>query len=148
MTQHTRSDLALALLRAALGIVFVMHGAQKVFVLGHDGVTGFFASVGIPLPAVAAAIVMAVELGGGLAILAGVLTRLAGGLLAATMAVAILAVHLPNGFFLPNGYEFTLILFAAATALVLAGAGRYSVDALWLPRREARTDDRQLRRAA
>ena len=44
------------------------------------------------------------------------------------MAVATITVHLPNGFFLPNGYEFTLTLLLASLAVVAAGAGAYSVD--------------------
>lgn len=148
MTQQTRTDVALALLRAALGVVFVVHGAQKIFVFGLAGTTGFFESIGIPFPAVNAAIVMAVEFGGGLAILAGALTRLTGVLLAATMAVAMVTVHLPNGFLLPNGYEFTLTLFALAVALVLTGAGRYSVDAALNPVGNQEPVDVRLRRAA
>jgi putative oxidoreductase len=125
----TRLDLALLLLRAALGVVFVMHGWQKATVMGHAGVAGFLGSLGVPLPSVSAALLIATELGGGLAILAGAFTRAAAALTASAMLVATALVHWPNGFFLPNGYEFTLTLLLASAALALTGPGAYAVDA-------------------
>ena len=73
------------------------------------------------------------ELGGGLALLAGAFTRVAGLLIAGAMLVATVTVHLPNGYFLPNGYEFTLTLLIASLAVTMTGAGAYSVDR-WLSR--------------
>jgi putative oxidoreductase len=129
---HSRSiDRALLLLRVALGIVFVMHGWQKLTVFGHAGFANMLGSLGVPFPAVNAAIVIAAELGGGLALLAGAGTRVAAALLAFTMVVAIATVHLPNGFFLPTGYEFALTLLLVNVAVVLTGAGRYSIDAMF-----------------
>jgi putative oxidoreductase len=129
--RHTRwIDRGLLLLRVALGIVFVMHGGQKAFVYGHAGVTGAMAELGLPLPAVSAALITIVELGGGLALLAGALTRVAAFLIAGAMGVATVTVHLANGFFLPAGYEFTLTLMLAGLSLLMTGPGAYSVDAL------------------
>jgi len=128
-TTNSNLDKGLFLLRLGLGIVFVMHGWQKLFVFGHEGLTGFFAAAGIPFPAVNAVIATAVELGGGLALIAGLGTRIAGVLLSFTMLVAVAVVHLPNGFFLPNGYEFALTLLLANGAIALTGAGGYSLDA-------------------
>jgi putative oxidoreductase len=122
-------DAGLLLLRLALGIVFVLHGWQKATAFGVSGLSGSLASLGIPFPGVNAAILIATELGGGLALLAGAFARVAGALLAFAMAVATITVHLPNGFFLPNGYEFTLTLLLASLAITAAGAGAYSVDA-------------------
>jgi len=122
-------DKGLLLLRLGLGTVFIMHGWQKLFVIGHTGLTGFFAGAGIPFPALSAAIATAVELVGGVALIAGLGTRIAGVLLAFTMLVAVTTVHLANGFFLPNGYEFALTLLLANSALALTGAGRLSLDA-------------------
>jgi uncharacterized membrane protein YphA (DoxX/SURF4 family) len=51
------------------------------------------------------------------------------------MLVAILTVHLPNGFFLPKGYEYPLTLLLANLALVFLGPGEASVDALLFSRR-------------
>jgi putative oxidoreductase len=61
----------------------------------------------------------------------GLLTRVAGLLIAITMLVAMVWVHLPNGFFLSNrGIEFTLALSSMAMALVVVGGGALSADAL------------------
>lgn len=131
MKTTTWTDRGLFLLRIALGLVFVMHGWQKLAGFGHVGVTGFLTQLGVPFPAVSAALLMAVELGGGLALLAGAFTRVAALLIAGAMAVATVTVHLPNGFFLPNGYEFALTLLLANLAVTMTGAGAYSVDA-WI----------------
>jgi putative oxidoreductase len=119
-----------ALLRAVVGLVFAAHGAQKLFVYGLDGVAGAFGEMGVPLAAVAGPLVTFVELLGGLALLAGLATRWVAVPLAFTMLVAMLLVHLPAGFFAPNGIEFTLTLFAASVSLVLTGPGAFSLDGL------------------
>jgi putative oxidoreductase len=122
-------DRGLLLLRVALGLVFIAHGAQKLFMMGIPNVAGFLGQLGVPFPGLNAVLLVAVELGGGLLLAAGALTRAASLLTAAAMAVATLLVHAPNGFFLPNGVEFTLTLMLASLALTMTGAGRYSVDA-------------------
>ncbi len=125
------TDVALLLVRLALGIVFVMHGWQKISEMGVAGFSGVLSSLGVPFPTLNAAIVLALEFGGGLAMLAGVLARPIGVLLAFNMLVAAATVHARNGFFLPAGYEFTLVLGLASLAITAAGAGAYSVDALF-----------------
>lgn len=120
----------IAILRVVVGIVFLVHGGQKLFVWGFGGVAGFMAKVGIPAPILAAVLVTLVEFVGGLALVLGLFTRWAAIPLAINMVVAILVVHWPAGFFLPNGYEFALTLLAANAALVLLGSGEASVDGL------------------
>lgn len=115
--------IGLALVRLALGVVFIAHGGQKVFVHGLDGVTSGFAGMGIPLAAVSAPLVAFVELLGGLAVLLGVGSRIAALLLAGTMLGAIGLVHLGGGFFAPNGIEFQLVLLLAALAVAIGGPG-------------------------
>jgi putative oxidoreductase len=146
---RTNTDFGLAVLRVITGTIFVAHGAQKLFVYGLDGVAGGFAQMGIPFPTIVGPMVGVLEFVGGLALIAGLLTRLAGTGLAINMLGAFLLVHLPAGFFMPKGYEFVMLLAASAITLVLSGAGSYSIDALIARRREpAPVQRRELRRAA
>jgi putative oxidoreductase len=130
MTTQHRTDIGLAILRVTTGAIFAAHGAQKLFVYGVAGVTGAFAQMGVPMPGIAGPATGLVELLGGLALIAGLLTRLAGGGLAVTMLGAIALVHLAGGFFAPTGIEYPLALLAATVALSVTGAGRYSLDSL------------------
>ena len=131
-------DAGLATLRVALAITFFAHGAQKVFQFGIAGVTQGFTQMGIPLPAISAPLVAGLELVGGLLLLFGLFTRPIALLLAIDMVGAALFVHLKNGFFLPNGFEFTFILFAVSVALVMTGPGELSLDAVIANRRRMR----------
>ena len=120
-----------AVLRLIVGLVFVAHGAQKLFgVWGGDGLPGtaaFFAQLGLEPSYPLAVVAATVEFGGGLLLILGAYTVVAAAALIVQMAVAIWAVHLPHGFFLP-GYEFNLTLIAALVCLALTGPGALSVD--------------------
>ena len=123
-------DTGLAILRVIIGAIFVAHGGQKLFVFGFDGVAGAFGQMGIPMAGILGPFVAFVEFFGGLALVSGLLTRLASLGLLSTMVVAILKVHLPNGFFAPNGIEFPLALIGGTALLALTGAGSWSIDSL------------------
>jgi len=118
----------ITVLRVVVGVVFLAHGWQKLFELGFHGVAGFFGGAGIPLPFVSAVIVTLVEFAGGIALILGLLTRWAAALNGFDMIVAILVVHLKNGFMKPGGYEHPLIMLAACVALLMVGPGAASVD--------------------
>ena len=130
-----RVDAALAILRVVTGGVLAAHGGQKLFVHGLAGVAGTFGQMGIPLAGLTGPATAFVEFFGGLALVVGLLTRLAGIGLALTMLGAMLLVHAAGGFFLPSGVEYTLALLGATVAIALAGPGRFSLDALLAARR-------------
>ncbi len=118
-------------LRIVVGLVFLLHGGQKLFVFGIGGTADIMGKLGLPLPLLCAVVVIAVELLGGLAILLGVFARLAGALLAFEMMVAILVARLHGGFFAPYGYEFELTLLGASLTFALNGPGRMSLEEKW-----------------
>lgn len=125
-----RKDGGIALLRVAIGGVFVAHGLQKLAVFGLSGVAGMLGQLGVPFPTLSAIAVTGAELLGGLALVAGLFTRWAALPLAFSMAVAAVTVHLKDGFFLPNGVEYVFTLFLTSIALVLTGSGSFSIDRL------------------
>jgi putative oxidoreductase len=117
-------------LRIAVGVIFLMHGWQKVFVFGIAGTADILRWVGIPFAMFFAVIVMTTELLGGLAILFGLLARWAALALAFEMTVAIFTARMNGGFFTPNGYEFELSLFGACLTIAAIGTGAGSLDKL------------------
>jgi putative oxidoreductase len=123
-TRHV--DRALLVLRLAVAVVFIAHGWMKLFVMGHAGVTGFFAQLGIPLPGVAAWGISILEFGGGLALAAGLFTRPLALLFLCDMLGAIALASFRRGFV--GGYELEFLLATGSLALALAGAGAFSVD--------------------
>lgn len=122
-------------LRIPVGIIFMAHGAQKLFGwyggYGLEGTAGWMESIGLGPGLLMASLAGSAEFFGGLFILLGLLTRPAAAILAFTMLVAIFAVHLQNGLFMSNdGYEFALALLAISTFLAFGGAGKAAVDNL------------------
>ena len=133
----TSNDVSLTILRLVLGVVFFAHGAQKMLGwfggFGFHGIMGFFAHLGMPAPV--AFLVIGAEFFGGLGLIIGLFTRIAALGIAANMIGAIFMVHLPNGFFMNwmgtqkgEGIEFHLLALAMAAALLLRGAGAFSLD--------------------
>jgi putative oxidoreductase len=121
-----------AVLRLAIGAVFVAHGAQKLFgIWGGGGLTataGFFSQLGLTPAYPLAVLVALVEFVGGALLILGALTPFAAFVLAINMAVAIWKVHAVHGFFLPAGYEYAMALLGGLVALMLTGPGALSVD--------------------
>jgi putative oxidoreductase len=118
--------VALLLLRVALGIIFIFHGYPKLFV-NMAGTVQMFGKMGFP--GYFAYIAGVFEFFGGILLIAGLFTRIAGLLLAIEMAVAVLRVHLPQGAITQvKNYEFPLALMAGAFLLATTGAGLLSFD--------------------
>jgi putative oxidoreductase len=120
-------------LRLALGLVFIGHGAQKVF--GAWGGPGWAKFISFPTPFsfmrpswlwMAAAALS--ELLGGVLVLLGLLTRLGAFLILCVMLTAIFGVLWTKGFFLPEGFEYPFALVGVCVALLIAGGGRASLD--------------------
>ncbi|MDQ6887728.1 MAG: DoxX family protein [Gemmatimonadota bacterium] len=131
----SRSDIGLLVLRVALGIIFVAHGGQKIFVMGLAGTAGMFARMGIPLPSLMGRAIALLEFGGGLALIFGILTPIVALALALDTLGAVVMVKAKGGFFAPRGAEFELILCAASLALGLTGGGSLSLDRILRARR-------------
>ena len=126
-------------LRLPVGIIFIAHGAQKLFGAfggyGLEGTGQWMGSIGLAPGIVMALLAGSAEFFGGIALLLGLLVRPAAAALAVAMAVAILAVHVGHGLFVANnGYEYGLALLAVAVALFLSGGGRVSLDRAWAAR--------------
>jgi len=121
--------------RVAAGIIFAAHGAQKLFGwfggYGLEGTGAWMASIGLAPGVLMAALAGSAEFFGGLALIIGFLVRPAAFVLAFTMLVAIVTVHLQHGLFMSNnGYEFGLALLAISAGLTIRGAGSLSIDQL------------------
>jgi putative oxidoreductase len=112
------SPYAEPMIRVAAGLLLVPHGAQKLFGwFGGHGIVGtgeFFASK-LGLPASVAVLAGLIEFTGGLLLAVGLATRAAAALVAGLMAVAIVHVHLPKGFFWTEVYCTKVVRQAAAS---------------------------------
>jgi putative oxidoreductase len=135
---------SLLVVRLGLGVVFFAHGAQKV--LGWFGGPGLQTTManmqkGLGIPPAATVIAALIEFLGGLALLAGFLVRPAALGIIVVMLVAVSKVHWQHGFFLNwsltpgkgHGYELNLALIAMALAILIGGAGMFSIDRLFAP---------------
>jgi len=130
-----RSSL-LTVLRVALGVVILPHGLQKTVGwfggYGFTGTMGFFTSIGIP--AFLGVLAIAAESAGAIALITGFATRIAAFGIGVTMLVAS-QMHKANGFFMNwsgqqkgEGIEYHILAIAIAVALMIGGAGRFSLD--------------------
>lgn len=119
--------------RIGAGVIFTAHGAQKLFGwfggYGLEGTAGWMESIGLAPGTLMAALAGGAEFFGGLLLIVGLLVRPTAVVLAFTMLVAIVTVHLPHGLFMSNnGYEFGLALMVISISLALRGADSLSLD--------------------
>jgi putative oxidoreductase len=138
-------------LRLIVGYGFLEHGYAK-FARGSDSFGHILQALGVPMPELLAWATILVELLGGAAVLLGAFVPLASVPMAVVLLVAIFTVHLPNGFssikleavtasgahFGQPGYETDLLYLACLAALVLAGSGPFSIDAIMTRRAQSR----------
>lgn len=134
---HTNDDFTVTILRLVLGIVVFAHGAQKIFGWfggrGLSGTIGFYGQMGFP--SVLGFLAIMVEFLGGAALIVGFLSRIAAIGVIAKLLTAVLTLNVQNGFFMNwsgnqkgEGYEFHLLAMALGLAIVVKGAGGFSVD--------------------
>jgi putative oxidoreductase len=126
-------DLALLVLRLVVGLLFVGHGAQKLFGAfgggGLDGTAGMFDNIGLRPGWLHARAAGTAEFAGGALLALGLFTPFAAAVLIAVMTAAVITVHAPNGIWNTNqGYEFNLVMAAVVFALAGVGAGAWSLD--------------------
>ena len=130
-------------LRLILGFGFAYHGFGKLFTQeGHAGFVGMLGGIGLPAPELTAWFVGGIEFFGGLALLVGAAVTAVAALQVVVMLVALFTTHLPAGFSFMNvigmsesgpqfgmpGFEVNLLYIAGLVALIVGGAGAFSVD--------------------
>lgn len=126
----SNADLAAFILRVAMGVLFLFHGGLKLFVFGPSGTAGFFGSLG--LPAILAYLVIAMEVLGGLALIAGIWSRWVSLALIPILLGSIFLVHGSAGFMFSNqggGWEFPAFWIVTLVVQALLGDGAYSLKA-------------------
>lgn len=125
-------DLTALLLRVIVGITMLAHGWNHAFGGGRiAGTARWFASIGMRPPLLHACAATATELGAGVLLLAGLITPVAAAGVIGCMAVALVANHVRNGFFIfrpGEGYEYVLMIIVTSAAIGASGGGSWSLD--------------------
>lgn len=125
-------DGALLVLRLILGVIFISHGWDKIFITGVDKTTGYFVAAGIPQAEITVWLVAIIELVGGALLILGLLAPAVAMVLVVTMLGALWAVHLGNGLFMrDDGAELVLSLVGGLIIVWAFGAGRASLDRMF-----------------
>ena len=144
----TNDSVSSFIARLALGLVMFPHGAQKA--LGWFGGYGFTGTMGfftgqMHIPALFAFLAIASEFAGSIGLVTGFLSRVAAFGIAVNMVVATVLVHGANGFFMNwygnqkgEGFEYHLLTLGLAVVVILAGAGKWSIDSVLSRRLEKR----------
>ncbi len=134
----TARSSGLLVVRLLAGMLLLVHGIP---LLGHPAAfIQSVAALGVPLPAITGSLEIAGEIGLGLALLIGLLSRTAGVLVAVMMGLTWVIVHAPDGLLVKNGLsgESAVVLFFTGVAIALLGSGGYSVDTLLAKVRRSR----------
>ena len=128
-------DVGVFVIRVFLGSAIAAHGAQKLFGwfggYGIKGTGGFFETMGFRPGAAFAAAAGLSELGGGVLMTVGLFTPLGAAAVLSAMIVAMVSVHLKNGFFASaNGIEMPFLYGVGSLAMIFTGGGAISADGL------------------
>jgi putative oxidoreductase len=125
------TEIALNLVRIVFGLMFMQHGAQKLFaVLGREQPVDLFSQMGLA---------GVLEFWGGMLIVLGLFTRPVAFILSGEMAVAYFQAHFPRDWFpIVNRGEVVVLYCFAFLYLAARGGGSFSLDALWAARRKAK----------
>ena len=128
-------DIGILIIRMLLGLAIAGHGAQKLFGwFGGYGIKrtgGFFEAIGFRPGAAFATAAGLSEMGGGLLLTLGLFTPFGAAAVLSAMLVAMVSVHVKNGFFAAgNGIELPFLYAVAASGVALTGAGSISLDGL------------------
>ncbi|MEZ0359304.1 DoxX family protein [Mycobacterium sp. ENV421] len=128
----TAYSVGLLILRVVLGVTMAAHGYNKFFGGGRiKGTAGWFESIGMKPGTFHARVAASTEMAAGIGLALGLLTPIPAAGFVALMLVAAWTVHRHNGFFIvKEGWEYNLVLAAAAVAIAATGAGKYSLDYL------------------
>ena len=129
-----RSDWGITVVRVMTGLLFAIHGCQKV-AGGLGGMTTLFAKLAIPFPGLMAPFIAILELVGGILLLLGVATRVVACLFVVEMLVTTLWVKIPSAGW--NASDLDRMLLVGCVLFVLAGPGAAALDRLWWEREEA-----------
>jgi putative oxidoreductase len=135
---QTNGGIPALIARIALGLVMFPHGAQKMLGWfgghGFSGTMGFFTAM-MHIPPLFALLAILAEFAGSLGLIVGLFGRVAAFGIACVMTVAILTVHLTNGFFMNwfgdqkgEGFEYHLLAIGLALVVIIAGSGAASLD--------------------
>lgn len=130
MTYESNTNIGATLIRLSLGTILLAHGLLKLYVFTLPGTVAFFGSLG--LPPIAAYLTVFAEVVGGVAILAGLYTRLAA-LLSLPVLVGSLWAHAGNGWLFSaegGGWEFPALLVALGVAVAIQGGGAFALRRL------------------
>ncbi len=143
----TTNDFTFTVARLVLGLVFFLHGAQLT--LGWFGGYPFMATVHtwheyMHIPTLLAALAILAQFVGGIALLVGLLSRIAVVGIAVDMLVAIFMFHIHIGFFMNwsdqlhgEGYEYHLLVLVICFVIFIKGSGAASIDGLLRGKTEA-----------
>lgn len=132
---YNSQDIGAAVLRVTLGTLLLAHGLMKIYIFTIPGTVAFFGSIG--LPPIVAYLTMFGEVAGGVALIAGLFTRLAAAL-SIPLLVGATWAHSANGWVFSNaggGWEFPAFLTMIALVVTIQGGGAFSLSRLAIANR-------------